>query len=168
MLPYFKVCCSSGRTHLLSSPLIVLLRWVASYLNTPSTRKTLGTDALPHEFRLLDSDVNSRFTSSDDILKDSSPHAGQLLERGVRVLFMVGAYDPGCSWVANERTARALEWYGQNEFVQEQLREWMVDGEVAGKLRSWGDLAFASVYGAGHMVRRCAYFISTDETYVVP
>ena len=48
-----------------------------------------------------------------------------------------------------------LEWTGQSAFVGEPLREWTaVDGSVAGLTRSAGNLTFATIYGAGHMVRR--------------
>lgn len=46
-----------------------------------------------------------------------------------------------------------LEWTGQDAYRNEQLREWLVDGEVAGKVRAGGGLTFATIDGAGHMVR---------------
>lgn len=69
-----------------------------------------------------------------------------------------GEYDLVCNWVANERTSRALEWMGQKEFVNEDMKDWMVDGKVAGKFRGrTGLLTFATVAGAGHMV--CVVFV---------
>lgn len=47
----------------------------------------------------------------------------------------------------------ALEWSSQERFRSEPLREWSIDGEVAGKTRRFGDLTFATVRDAGHMVR---------------
>ena len=47
----------------------------------------------------------------------------------------------------------SLEWAGQNEFKTQPLREWKVEGEVAGVTRSAGPLTFVTVNGAGHMVR---------------
>ena len=46
----------------------------------------------------------------------------------------------------------ALEWTGQDAFVAEPLRDWTVDGKVAGVMRSAGAFTFATIYGAGHMV----------------
>ncbi len=46
-----------------------------------------------------------------------------------------------------------LEWTGQDAYRSEHLREWLVDGEVAGKVRTGGGLTFATIDGAGHMVR---------------
>ena len=56
--------------------------------------------------------------------------------------------------VGNDRMLMDLEWTGQSAFVGEPLREWSaVDGSVAGLTRSAGNLTFATIYGAGHMVR---------------
>lgn len=46
----------------------------------------------------------------------------------------------------------ALEWHGQDAFVKESLKDWTVNGEVAGLVRTAGPLTFATIYGAGHMV----------------
>ena len=46
-----------------------------------------------------------------------------------------------------------LEWTGQEAFVAEPLRDWTVDGKAAGLTRSAGAFTFATVHGAGHMVR---------------
>ncbi len=55
--------------------------------------------------------------------------------------------------VGNERMTRELEWTGQETYQSLPLREWFVDGEVAGKTRSFGPLTFATIRDAGHMVR---------------
>ena len=47
----------------------------------------------------------------------------------------------------------ALEWSAHDAYRSAELREWLVDGEVAGKTRSGGGLTFATIAGAGHMVR---------------
>lgn len=46
-----------------------------------------------------------------------------------------------------------LEWTSQEAFRSQPLRDWYVDGEVAGKTRRYGDLTFATIRDAGHMVR---------------
>lgn len=50
---------------------------------------------------------------------------------------------------------RALEWSGADEWRKEALGEWNIPGgeAVAGKVRSSGGLTFATIEGAGHMVR---------------
>ena len=52
-----------------------------------------------------------------------------------------------------ERSALNLEWSGQEKFANTPLRDWLVDGEVAGRTRTEGVLTFATVHDAGHLVR---------------
>ena len=47
----------------------------------------------------------------------------------------------------------ALEWSGQESFAAQSLRDWKVNGKSAGLTRSAGPFTFATIYGAGHMVR---------------
>lgn len=46
-----------------------------------------------------------------------------------------------------------LEWTGKYTFQAANNREWRVDGEVAGLVRSGGGLTFVTLDGAGHLVR---------------
>lgn len=46
-----------------------------------------------------------------------------------------------------------MEWPGQDELNNTPLREWYVDDVAAGKTRSSGNFTFATIYGAGHLVR---------------
>lgn len=48
-----------------------------------------------------------------------------------------------------------LEWTGQADFASQALREWKVNGTVAGVTRSAGPLTFVTIHGAGHMVCLC-------------
>lgn len=85
-------------------------------------------------------------------------YVSELLEHGVRVLIYAGTYDFVCNWVGNERWTLDMEWSGQEAFRNETLKEWSVDGKAAGKFRKHGNLAFATIFGTGHLV--CASFIS--------
>ncbi|KAF7430454.1 hypothetical protein PC9H_006161 [Pleurotus ostreatus] len=71
--------------------------------------------------------------------------------RGVRVLRYAETYDWVANWAGNERWALDTAWRGQEEFNKQALREWAVDGRVAGKTRSSGGLTFATVEATGHM-----------------
>lgn len=98
-------------------------------------------------------EVNAAFDASDDILKDSNAYLEALLERDVRVLIYAGTYDLICNFVGNDKMTQGLEWHGQRAFTSQPLREWFVDDKPAGVTRSFGQLTFASVKDAGHMVR---------------
>ena len=54
--------------------------------------------------------------------------------------------------IGNERFTLDLEWSGQVDFVKQPLRDWFVDGKVAGRTRSSHGFTYASVYGGGHLV----------------
>ena len=72
--------------------------------------------------------------------------------------------------VANERMALALEWNGQSKFVDEPLRPWKVNDQVAGVTRGSDTLIYATIVGAGHMVRTLPMnfpFIRSDTQIVV-
>jgi cathepsin A (carboxypeptidase C) len=95
--------------------------------------------------------VYDAFIASLDQIQSSHHHVTALLERSVRVLIYVGTYDFDCNWVGNERFTLGLEWSGQSEFAAQPLREWKVDGKVAGRVRSAKGLMFATIEGGGHM-----------------
>lgn len=47
-----------------------------------------------------------------------------------------------------------LEWSRQSEFTARPLREWEIEGTPAGLTRNAGPFTFATIFGAGHMVRK--------------
>ncbi|KAI0828821.1 serine carboxypeptidase [Trametes gibbosa] len=130
-----------------------ILKDIYEYLNNPSIQFLLGVDGPASNYTWADFDMNSRFdTHSDYWSFQAQDYIAALLERGVRALVYVGASDWICNWVGNERMTLALEWTKQDQFRSEPLREWRVDDEVAGKVKSGGGLTYATINGAGHMV----------------
>ncbi|KAI0033637.1 serine carboxypeptidase [Vararia minispora EC-137] len=127
-------------------------REITNYLLRLDVRSELGVDSHAASFSACSDRVGSAFALTQDGLHDSSVYVGALLERGVRVLIYVGTYDWICNWVGNERWTLRLDWSGRTEFAAQELRDWKVDGKVAGKTRSANGLAFATVNAAGHMV----------------
>lgn len=103
-------------------------------------------------------DVNSAFLANGDPPHTNQVYVSELLEHGVRVLIYAGTYDFVCNRVGNERWTLDMEWSGQEAFRNETLKEWSMDGKAAGKFRKHGNLAFATIFGTGHLV--CASFIS--------
>lgn len=53
--------------------------------------------------------------------------------------------------VGNERMTLSLEWSGQKSFISQPMHNWLVDGKIVGKARSWKGLTYATIDGAGHM-----------------
>ena len=52
-----------------------------------------------------------------------------------------------------------MVWSGQAGFGEQELKEWEVGGSPAGKMRAYGGLTFASVYGGSHMVCVMCYVL---------
>ena len=140
---------------------------IENFLNTPEIRKTLGVTA-PQNFTSCSSTVGAGFRAHMD--KYSVPtqeYVAQLLTRGVRVLIYAGTYDWQCNWVANKLWVERLQWAGHDEFDEKAWRVWEVDGNGAGITKRAGLLTFASVWGAGHMVRtNGVVFVYATDTSV--
>ncbi|THU80420.1 serine carboxypeptidase [Dendrothele bispora CBS 962.96] len=129
-------------------------KYIRQFLDDPAVRTKIGVDpSAMTNFTSCNSDVNLAFGLAQDSLHSETPtYVSALLERGVRVLIYVGDLDWICNWIGNEKWTLALDWTGKAEFASEPLREWTIDGKRAGRTRSAGKFAFATVEGAGHMV----------------
>ncbi|KAI0686213.1 serine carboxypeptidase [Earliella scabrosa] len=126
---------------------------IATYLNNPSTQAALGVDPRhAANFSHSNGEIFKQFETGGDFWNFRAEHYLEaLLERGVRVLIYVGENDWVCNWVGNNRMTLDLEWTSQAKFRSQPLREWFVQGELAGKTRNFGDLTFATILGAGHL-----------------
>lgn len=71
-----------------------------------------------------------------------------------------GTYDWVCNWIGNYAWVSTLEWSGHSAFAAEELRAWEVDGKPVGESKSTNGLTWATVYGAGHMVRPTLFLIA--------
>ncbi|KXN88058.1 hypothetical protein AN958_07790 [Leucoagaricus sp. SymC.cos] len=142
-------CSAEERSESLCYPIIGT---IGRYLDQSPLRAKLGVDPVTGNFSACDDQVGTLFYQNLDEFHRTHYHIAALLERGVRALIYVGTYDWICNWFGNERWTLNLDWSGKEEYVKEELREWSVDGEKAGMVRSKGGLTFATVDAAGHMV----------------
>jgi len=140
----------------------ILNREVEAYLNQNSTLDALGIDpsSPPHgNYMVVSEPVNAAFGKSMDVAHPTHFYVEHLLNRGIKVLIYVGATDWVCNWVGNLRWVNELEWGSplHRERLGE-LREW---GGFLGDDKEWtkigitasgGQLTFATIDGAGHMV----------------
>jgi len=126
--------------------------FLQDFLNQGWVQSELGIDSNASNFSLWSDNVNAAFYASGDALYDVSPYVAELLERGIRVLIYAGTYDWSANWVGNEQWILDMEWSGRKTFSSKPLVDWSVDGQVVGKFRSYRELTFATVYGAGHLV----------------
>ncbi|KAF8510886.1 serine carboxypeptidase [Hysterangium stoloniferum] len=126
---------------------------VAKFLNRLETRKMLGVHNSAANFSSCSNAVGTAFSNHLDKFSELTQYyVAELLERKVKVLLYIGTYDMICNWVGNERFSLAMKWSGQEQFVEQELRDWKIDGKRVGKTRSYGGLSFVTIEGAGHMV----------------
>ncbi|KAK4699713.1 hypothetical protein P7C70_g6545, partial [Phenoliferia sp. Uapishka_3] len=127
---------------------------IKTYLDQPWVREKLGVQPSIGAFQSCSNKVGNAFAYAHDGLAATFFHLTGLLENGVKVLIYVGEYDWICNFHGNRKMIEALEWSGQAGFNDESIRNWSIDanGEAAGTTKSYGDLTFATIHKAGHMV----------------
>ncbi len=89
---------------------------------------------------------------SGDVTDFTWLYVAALLEHDIDVISYVGEYDWICNYHGNAQWTNKLKWSGGAAFAAAEMREWTVDGKVAGTVKSSGGLTFATVHAAGHMV----------------
>jgi len=67
-------------------------------------------------------------------------------------VFVKGQYDMICNHIGVETSLEALQWKGAKDFALSTPAVWMVGGETAGYVRSFGSLSLLLVLNSGHMV----------------
>ncbi|EJU04544.1 serine carboxypeptidase [Dacryopinax primogenitus] len=125
---------------------------IAAYLSDPITKSLIGSTEFSGNFSSCSPEVMKGFVGHFDSLHLIRYYVVGLLERGINMLFYAGTYDAQCNWVANKRYTSLLDWHGKEQFNALPSRGWNVDGKEAGVARSYKELTFATIYGAGHMV----------------
>ncbi|KAF9491602.1 alpha/beta-hydrolase [Pleurotus eryngii] len=129
-----------------------VLQNITRYLNSSYIRTLLGVDPTVTSFSFCSPAIELSFYLNNDRLHSSVEYIAQLLERDVHVLIYVGLYDWLVHWIGNERWTLDMEWSGKQEFNEQPLRDWVVDGRVTGRTRSAKGLTFTTIGAAGHLV----------------
>ncbi|KAL4611529.1 hypothetical protein ACB092_08G130600 [Castanea dentata] len=121
---------------------------IETFLNKESVRDALGVG--DREFVSCSSDVYDAM--QNDWMRNLEVGIPALLEDGIKVLVYAGEYDLICNWLGNSRWVQAMEWSGQKQYGASPTVPFVVDGAVAGLLKSHGPLNFLKVHDAGHLV----------------
>lgn len=128
--------------------------WIEDYLNSDTVRKTIGVDPEFGNFSIISQEVNVAFSLTGDHLHENQLQVAELLHRGVRVLIYAGENDFICNWIGNELWSKEMDWAGHADFASQPLVDWFIDGNAVGKTRTSGNLTFATIHSAGHLVRQ--------------
>ncbi|RDB19542.1 Carboxypeptidase Y A [Hypsizygus marmoreus] len=130
---------------------------IKHYLDLPETRSLLGVES-PGNFSACSSIVGQNFNAHmDKWVVPTQHYVSGLLDRGVRILIYAGTYDWQCNWVANKLWVDELEWSGKDAYRTRDWREWQVEGQKAGEVKTTDLLTFATIRGAGHMMSVSLY-----------
>lgn len=68
------------------------------------------------------------------------------------VLIYNGIYDMDCNFIGTDAWISALDWSYKEQFLQQERRPWLNQGQLAGHVRSYRHLTQVLVLGAGHLV----------------
>lgn len=88
----------------------------------------------------------------DDWVHEFKDAVSVVLGGGRRVMVYSGKEDYICNYLGGLEWANATKWTGQEGFDKAPFVNWEVDGKLAGEVKTYGDLSFVAVEGAGHMV----------------
>jgi len=125
---------------------------VEAYLNLPETRALLGTDNHTGHWVGSSQMVARDFSAALDLTHQTYYYVANLLERGIKILNYVGTLDAACDHFGQSLWMAEMPWSGQEGYLAAPTEDWMVDGEVAGTIKTFGDLTLLKIFGAGHLV----------------
>ncbi|KAL1914975.1 uncharacterized protein VTP21DRAFT_7680 [Calcarisporiella thermophila] len=124
--------------------------WV-QYLRKPDVMEELGAHPSVNYTDCSDP-VGSKFGKIGDSAMPFHQDVEYLLEKKLRVLLYAGDQDFICNWFGNLELSNKLQWSGRKIYANKDLEEWSYKKRPAGEQKSYGNLAFTTIYGAGHEV----------------
>ena len=117
---------------------------VSQYLNQKSVRNALHVPSHVKEWTMCSDEVQKVYTQKYDTVK---PLILKLLKAGKRGLIYNGDVDMACNFLGDEWFVDDL---GLN--LVSDYKEWHLQNQVAGYVKHFDNLVFATVKGSGHMV----------------
>ena len=120
---------------------------VTKFSDSESLRKSLHVGN--QRFSSATEKVMSRFKS--DMIKSMVPVLADLL-RHYRVLMLYGQMDPVVPYPRTEEMCWNLDWPGVAEYRKAERKQWRVHGDLAGYVKSGGNLTQVMIRNAGHQL----------------
>jgi len=131
------------------APLCYNFDVITAYLNLAKTQQSLGVQG-NIQWEACSDSVNEMF--GVDREESFAFDVPTLLNSGIRVLVYSGKLDLICNYFGGVAWTNAINWPGQNAFINTPLHSWKVGTQVAGQAKSAQGLTWLQVEAAGHMV----------------
>jgi len=126
------------------------LGWISEYLNKKDVMDALGVEVSGYDS--CNFDINRNFLFQGDWMKPYHRLVPSILEQ-IPVLIYAGDADFICNWLGNQAWTNALQWPGQKAFNKAETTSLkLANGTKYGETKGAGNLTFARIYQAGHMV----------------
>ncbi|KAF4578412.1 hypothetical protein EYR36_000219 [Pleurotus pulmonarius] len=136
------------------------LEWIETYMNKAAIKVELGVNP-SIRYQTFNMAVNLAFTRQGDGMHNSALLLTDLVNDGIRLLVYAGNADAMCNFIGNERWVELLDSKFNSEFAATRPVPWISKstGKQVGEVRSAGgsgftagNVTFATVFEAGHMV----------------
>ena len=121
--------------------------WVMEFSTSAGLRKALHVGNVSY----IAVEQKTRVPLKSDIVRSVTPVYADLL-RHYRVLYLSGQMDTVVPYPRTQEMHRNLDWPGVAEFRKAERRLWKVDGDLAGYVKSAGNLTEVLVRKAGHLL----------------
>lgn len=122
---------------------------IGQYLDRPDVRTALHVDPAAKPWHETSKRVGFLLEKGEqDSVADLYPG---LFER-LRVLIYNGIYDMDCNFMGTDAWIAKQNWPFRDEFLAAPRTPWLVEGRLAGRIRSVHGLVQVLVNGAGHLV----------------
>ncbi|OAA60023.1 carboxypeptidase Y [Cordyceps fumosorosea ARSEF 2679] len=129
------------------------MNYVQQYLNRKDVMQALNVEV--QSFDNCNDDVNYAFHSAGDDMLPIQQNVPKVLAKNVPVLVYAGDADYICNWLGQRAWTNALPWPGQSSFksaTTQNLTYKAGGGDAYGTVQAAKGLAFARIFGAGHLV----------------
>ncbi|KAI1138282.1 putative carboxypeptidase S1 [Hypoxylon sp. FL0543] len=118
-----------------------------AYLQRADIQKALGAMV-----NYTDQAGEAGFFRSGDDARSFLEELSSVVQYGVRVVIWTGDADYVSNWLGTLAVADAIEWPGQERFVNKTLEPYTLKGVEKGTFKSLDNLIFMRIYEAGHNV----------------
>lgn len=129
------------------------MNYVQQYLNQQEVLNALNVEV--DSFENCNDQVNGEFHQTGDDMLPVHLNVPKILAANVPVLVYAGDADYICNWLGQRAWTNALQWPGQSSFKAAQTQNLSPKtggGAAYGTVQNAKGLAFARIFGAGHLV----------------